>query len=219
MLNSSAMNPTIRPWVPKTGTGNERRRLASPRVHLVIRDFRLQQRAHPVKHFGQLAFLERTGQEIRSQLQVGLELEEERSIRVEEEGIGIAERFGEICHIRAELPSRARRIRVNRETPSAVSPLAEVPKSAREVNRLTMFRSARRSRMKVSSCVALASAIASSPCRTVFFSDRLALIEMMAVSRAQGISEMIRNQSSNWVVMVIRESGAKACRKVMAGYT
>ena len=53
--------------------------------------------------------------------------------------------------------------------------------------------------MKVSSCVALASAIASSPWRTVFFRDRLALIEMMAVSKAQGISEMIRNQSSNWV--------------------
>ena len=73
-----------------------------------------------------------------------------------------------------------------------------------------MFRSARRSRMKVSSCVALASAIASSPCRTVFFSDRLALIEMMAVSTAQGISEMIRNQSSNWVVMVIRVSASQS---------
>ena len=55
--------------------------------------------------------------------------------------------------------------------------------------------------------------------RTVFFSDRLALIEMMPVSTAQGISEMIRNQNSNWVVMVIRASASKACRKVMAGYT
>ena len=87
------------------------------------------------------------------------------------------------------------------------------------VNRLTMLRSARRSRMKVSSCVALASAIASSPWRTVFFRDRLALNEMMVVSKAQGISEMIRNQSNNCVVMVIRVNGAKARRKFMAGYT
>ena len=77
-----------------------------PGVHLVIRDFRLQQRAHPVKHFGQLTLLERTGQEIRSQLQVGLELEEERSIRVEQECVGIAKRVGKICHIWTELPSQ-----------------------------------------------------------------------------------------------------------------
>ena len=73
--------------------------------------------------------------------------------------------------------------------------------------------------MKFSSCVALASASASSPWRTVRFKDRLALTEMMPVNTAQGISEMIRNQSSNCVVIVIRESGAKACRKFMAGYT
>ena len=36
--------------------------------------------------------------------------------------------------------------------------------------------------------------------------------------QVQGISEMIRNQNSNWVVMVIRVNGAKACRKFMAGY-
>ena len=40
----------------------------------------------------------------------------------------------------------------------------------------------------------------------------------MAVSTTQGISEMIRNQISNWVVMVIRVKGAKARRKFMAGY-
>ena len=91
--------------------------------------------------------------------------------------------------------------------------------SAIWVNRPTMFRSARRSRMKFSSRVALASAIASKPCRTVFFRERLALTEMMAVSTAHGISEMIRNQSKNCVVIVIRLTGAKTCREVMAGYT
>ena len=89
-----------------------------------------------------------------------------------------------------------RRTRLNRADSFRRASASRGIDSAIVVNRLTMFRSARRSRMNVSSCVALASAIASSPWRTVFFRDRVALIEMMAVSTAQGINEMIRNQSS-----------------------
>ena len=54
----------MRPTVAKDRAGDERRRLAPAGIHLVIRDFGLQQRADPVEHLGQLAVLERAAQEV-----------------------------------------------------------------------------------------------------------------------------------------------------------
>ena len=85
--------------------------------------------------------------------------------------------------------------------------------------RLATFKSPRRSRMKVSSWVVLASEIASSPWRTVFFNDWLDRYEMMPVSTMQGTSERQRNQITNWVVMLIRDSTNEPNLKVMAGRT
>ena len=42
---------------------------------------------------------------------------------------------------------------------------------------------------------------------------------MMPVSTTQGISERQRNQITNWVVMLIRDSTNEPNRKVMAGRT
>ena len=86
----------IRPWALKTGLAMNAAGSLRPGIHLVIRDLDLQQRADPVEDLGQLAVLERTGQEVRPEVQVGLELEQQRAIRVEQKGVGIAERLGEI---------------------------------------------------------------------------------------------------------------------------
>ena len=152
-------------------------------------------------------------------LQVGLELEEQQSIRIEEERVGIAERVDKVRHVRAELPSQLDCRRVNRQALSAEPLPAGASESAmmREPAHHVQVGPALADKVLELRGLGVGDRKQSLPHRS--FKDRLALNEMMAVSTAQGISEMIRNQSSNWVVMVIRASGAKACRKFMAGYT
>ena len=181
--------------------GDEGRRLAHPRIDLIVGQLRREAPPRPVDGRGQLGALQGAFLDLRPGVEVGLEAEQDIAPGREEEEVGIPEALGHVRQDRPELvPREAGLGRIGPPFPKASS--SRVAAWTIDGMRATPVTQRSRSRAYVSSSSAFASEMTIRSRRTESSSARVESQEVRTARRPQGISEMARNQASSRPLMV-----------------